>query len=211
MASFIGSTSEFKRFIGPRLRNLVQQLTKKHKLQVGKCQHCGTQGSLETAHIKGNGRGQIIDEILAHHTQRENVTVDLEVFEQNFKDAHNPLEDSVLILCSKCHAEYDNELKLLNTNEVVGVDQFGPPINGSLLPITLEPGDPLVFKSALLLYRRAIITTHFNDGREERRVWNASRFSQSSDILNNLRSRPEFRQGTWQGNNIARVHVSIAN
>ena len=39
MGTFAGTKEDFKRYIGPFLRNLVQQITKKHKRNVGICQH----------------------------------------------------------------------------------------------------------------------------------------------------------------------------
>lgn len=60
MASFVGTKEEFKRYVGPMLRNLVQQLTKKHKMEIGKCEHCGTVENLEAAHKHGKDRGSLI-------------------------------------------------------------------------------------------------------------------------------------------------------
>ena len=67
MASFVGTKVEFKRYVGPMLRNLVQQLTRKHKLKVGRCEHCGTTEMLEAAHVHGKDRGTIIDKILNNY------------------------------------------------------------------------------------------------------------------------------------------------
>jgi hypothetical protein len=81
--------------------------------------------------------------------------------------------------------------------------------NGTL-PIDLEPSDKDKFKSDLLRCRRARIIIHHLDGSVREIVWNADRFSESSDVLGNLRSRPEFRQGEWQRHGIARLKVQIA-
>jgi hypothetical protein len=62
---FTGTNREFKRYIGPRLRNLVQMITKKHKATVAACEHCGVGEDLESAHIRGRDRNQIIDLLLA--------------------------------------------------------------------------------------------------------------------------------------------------
>jgi len=37
MGRFDGTTREFKRYIGPRLRNVVQQITRKQKAAIGAC------------------------------------------------------------------------------------------------------------------------------------------------------------------------------
>ena len=66
MASFIGTNKEFRRYMGPRLRNLVQQITKSHKAEISACEHCGTKENLESAHVHGRNRNDIIDLSLIH-------------------------------------------------------------------------------------------------------------------------------------------------
>jgi hypothetical protein len=107
MPSFIGSKEEFKRYVGPLLRNLVQQLTKKHKAEIGRCQHCGSAESLEAAHIRGRDRGEIIDGILRHYTVNDVVTIDLRKFERHFRVEHHLVDETILILCRSCHRKYD--------------------------------------------------------------------------------------------------------
>ena len=53
------------------------------------------------------------------------------------------------------------------------------------------------------------VTTYI-DGRIEQKPWDASRFSVSSNLFGNLRSRPEFRSGNWQAQGIVKVHVRVA-
>lgn len=108
MASFVGTTEEFKRYIGPMLRNLVQQLTKKHKFEVGKCEHCSTSETLEAAHVHGKDRGTIIDKILNNYTNKDVVTIDLANFEQHFRNEHKIIDETILILCRSCHSKYDS-------------------------------------------------------------------------------------------------------
>ena len=109
-ASFVGSSRSFKRHFGPRMRNLVQLITKSYRLRVGKCEHCGLDSKLEAAHVHGKGRNHLIDSILSKHIHKDVVTVDLNLFESEFKDAHNPIEDNILILCRECHSKYDAAL-----------------------------------------------------------------------------------------------------
>ncbi len=78
-----------------------------------------------------------------------------------------------------------------------------------VLPITLDPSPESVFKDALLRTKQAWIVETYTDGSQKARLWKAERITQSSNILGNLRSRPEFRPGTWQQNGIASVRVSI--
>ena len=80
---------------------------------------------------------------------------------------------------------------------------------GNLLPIRLNPSDPDEFKTQLLISRLAEIKTTYSDGRVESKKWNASQFKKSSNLLGNLRSRPEYRAGTWQANHIVRVDVEV--
>lgn len=107
MASFIGTKEEFKRYIGPMLRNLVQQITRKYKTEIGSCQHCGTTDTLEAAHIHGRGRGTIIDNIIDEYTTNNTITINLTDFEKLFRDEHQNISETIIILCKACHSKYD--------------------------------------------------------------------------------------------------------
>ncbi len=80
---------------------------------------------------------------------------------------------------------------------------------GPTLPITLDPPNSADFLDALLLTREAWIEVSYRDGRKEVRRWDASLMRPSSNVIGNLRSRPEFRSGTWQKNGIASLRVSV--
>jgi hypothetical protein len=75
--------------------------------------------------------------------------------------------------------------------------------------IVLDPSPAAVFKKLLLQLRRAWITVYYLDGKQETKPWIAERFSANSNVFGNLRSRPEFRNGAWERDGIARVVVSI--
>ncbi len=77
------------------------------------------------------------------------------------------------------------------------------------LPITLKPLNSKDFLAALLRTKEAWIQVSYNDGRKEVRRWDAPRMSPSSNVIGNLRSRPEFRAGTWQNKGIVSVLASI--
>ena len=79
----------------------------------------------------------------------------------------------------------------------------------STLPITLEPADSEDFLTALLRTKEAWLEVSYTDGRKEVRRWDAARMGSSSNVFGNLRSRPEFRQGTWQKKGIASLRASI--
>ena len=211
MASFVGTNKEFRQYIGPRLRNLVQQFTKKHKAEVSACEHCGTKESLESAHVRGRDRNEIIDLVLKDSTSNGVATVDIAVFEERFRCEHQPLERSILILCKSCHKKYDskttNSILKSETEDKSAVTEH----DESYLPITLVPSDPDTFRKRLLLSKQATIEIFYSDDRVESKLWNASRFSSSSNVFGNLRSRPEFRSGKWQANGIIKVNVKVLN
>jgi len=216
MASFIGTNKEFRRYIGPHLRNLVQQITKNHKATVGACEHCGTKDNLESAHVEGRDRNQLIDLVLTESTNNNIITVELSTFEDKFKKEHDPIEKCILILCRSCHRKYDskqtistivapeNLLNLKNTQVLTqNINKSGT------LPIILEPSDANIFKQELLLSKQAEIKTYYTDGNIITKCWDASKFTISSNVIGNLRSRPEYRSGNWQSHGISKVHVCV--
>ena len=81
----------------------------------------------------------------------------------------------------------------------------------SVLPIELIPNNNEVFLSTLLKTKRATITTFYKNGTKEFKIWKAERMIANSDVIGNLRSRPEFRNGNWQNANIVKVVVEVNN
>lgn len=79
------------------------------------------------------------------------------------------------------------------------------------LPIELNPPDVEEFKRLLLISKEAYITTYYINDDPETKLWNANRFTETSDVLGNLRSRPNFRNSSWKNQGIQRVYVSIEN
>ncbi|MDH2436158.1 hypothetical protein QCD60_26865 [Pokkaliibacter sp. MBI-7] len=193
----------------------MQQFTKSHKAEVSACEHCGSKENLESAHVHGRNRNEIIDLILKDYTYNSVATVDIERFEDQFKDEHFPLEKSILILCQPCHKNYDNSVQVNDKTETSDEQESQGVLSEAIrsrtdyLPITLDPGDPELFKQELLVTKLAEIETTYKDGRVETKKWNATNFAVSSNILGNLRSRPEFRSGNWQDKDIVKVHVRI--
>lgn len=80
---------------------------------------------------------------------------------------------------------------------------------GSTLPITLDPQDSSDFLDALLRTKEAWLEVSYRDGRKKVRRWDASRMQPSSNVLGNLRSKSDFRRGTWQQKGIVSLRVSI--
>lgn len=79
---------------------------------------------------------------------------------------------------------------------------------GGPLPIRLDPPEP-EFKRLLLSTGEAWVTTFYADGRMVAKRWDASRITSSSNVMSNLRSRPEHRKPTWRRLGIASVLVTI--
>ncbi len=215
MAIFKGTKREFKHYIGAQLRVVVQQITKKHKKSVGACEHCGSNKNLESAHIHGRDRTNIIDLLLGTSEPDGAVSVDLGAFKEKFRAEHKPFEKSMLILCKVCHGKYDSGpvTRRRPIGDRVMASHVGAAASASgganLLPITLDPSEVNDFKSRLLDRKSAEIAVLYGDGLTETRRWNVSRFSKTSDVFRNLRSRHEFRQGKWQGLGIVKVHVRV--
>jgi hypothetical protein len=77
------------------------------------------------------------------------------------------------------------------------------------IEIQLNPASESEFRRLLLITKTAYITTFFHDGTFNQKKWNAQSFTETSNVIGNLRSRPEFRKGNWQKLGIEKVYVSI--
>ena len=62
---------------------------------------------------------------------------------------------------------------------------------------------------ALLRNKKAWIQVTYRDGQTEVQPWNAGNMRPTSNVIGNLRSRPEFRNNAWEQNGIASVRVTI--
>lgn len=82
------------------------------------------------------------------------------------------------------------------------------PAQNHTLPIEQKP-DANSFKTRLLEKKEASIVIHYQDGSVETKKWKANRFTETSDVCGNLRSRPEFRAGEWQRRNISKICVYV--
>ena len=87
--------------------------------------------------------------------------------------------------------------------------QRGPRGRRHTLPITLEPQKSEDFLDALMRTKKAWIEISYQDGRKEVQPWNAGNMGPTSNVIGNLRSRPEFRSDAWERNGIASVRVTI--
>ena len=114
MAKFEGTIQEYHDFIGPRIRNKIQTLTKSNKNKLArKCQCYGNEAELQSAHQHGYERKTIIEKALgAYKTDDGLVSCDLGETENKILEAHNPIEKTFLFLCPACHLEYDKKNKI---------------------------------------------------------------------------------------------------
>lgn len=217
MEIFSGTLDGFIKYVGPRVRNVVQNsLAKKLRKKIGKCQYCGSTNNLHAAHIHGFDRILLIIEALGDSLKGKIITsVDLDEFEKRFCKLHSNPEEIFLILCRKCHKIYDSKTSESEINNgIISSTEIKNQLTNtydfnSVLPIKLFPSDVDEFKRQFLLYKKAIITILYNDGSREEKIWKVSRFSETSNVIGNLRSRPEFRQSNWQDANIKGIQVKI--
>lgn len=111
MTPLICSIEEYHKYIGPRIRNAIQAMTKKEKRRLSHiCQHCKQKAELEAAHIKGKNRKIIVESILSEYliNQKNNrIQIDLKEIEDKIISAHKPINNFFLFLCAKCHLKYD--------------------------------------------------------------------------------------------------------
>ncbi len=108
MATFEGTISEFHAFIGPKVRNAINILTKQSRIaREGMCDHCHQKFELESAHKLGNGRKQIIDRILLTYLTGNKICCDIDEVMSKIIAAHQPIEDKFVFLCKSCHSKYD--------------------------------------------------------------------------------------------------------
>lgn len=77
------------------------------------------------------------------------------------------------------------------------------------LPIELIPNDSEDFLKLLLKTKEAEIITYYQNGTKDSKIWNASNMIAKSNVIHNLRSRPEFRNPNWQKANIIKVIVEV--
>lgn len=73
--------------------------------------------------------------------------------------------------------------------------------------ITFSPANVDLFKQQLLQTKRAEITWVFSDGTQVDKVWDASKFSATSDVKLNIQSRPEWRNRDTSG--LVEVKVKV--
>lgn len=109
-------------------------------------------------------------------------------------------------------AAYAHRIEIIGDGETAGSkrpEKVSSNVLGDKLPIALHPLDEEAFKTKLLKTRKAEITVFHADSTVKKKTWEANSFTAKSSVLNNLRSRAEFRNGEWQTRGIERVEVKV--
>lgn len=81
---------------------------------------------------------------------------------------------------------------------------------GKVLPITLIPADKDKFSREFMEKKKAMIfITYENSNVVKETTWHCKKFDENSNILKNLRSKPDFRSGNWQNQKIKSIEVKV--
>jgi len=198
MARFSGTNKEFVKYVEPFIRNMVQYITRKERKKMkGICEFCKNSNvELESAHKHGKGRKVLISEVLKKYDKGTYFDVDLEKFETELRELHEPINEVFHFLCNECHKKYDENEKVEKDGLIEESDKKEKTRNihnfenPSLKPLlTLLPDDD-TFREKLLIHKIAKKTITYADGREKKGIWNASNFKETSNVKGNIWSGP---------------------
>jgi hypothetical protein len=205
MAKFEGTFQEFHHYIGPKIRNAVNVLTKKEREGRNRvCEDCCEGGkTLEAAHIHGRGRRDLIEEVLARYLQDGIVRCDLKTTEQEILELHYPLADSFKFICKPCHTRYDTKRNASPKKEN-GIEK--PAVEKGEKFLSFYPDDERAFKALLLERKVAYGALYKEDGTVEHVVWSAERLRESSNLRGNIFSG---YLRNWKEKGIIRAEFSL--
>ena len=119
MATFKGSIQEFHHFIGPRIRNVINNHTRKIRNDKnGICEFCHKNSELQSAHVHGRDRRTIIESVLNNYIDIEGtVLCSIKDAELEIIKAHKPINDTFKFICHRCHVEYDSSPMLTDIDK----------------------------------------------------------------------------------------------
>ena len=149
---FIGTEKDFNNFFGGYSRNLVQSITRKHKKEINKCEHCGiSEVQLDSAHISGKERKIIISNILKFFKTEDNLlSVPLIEFEKKFINQHQPISEVIKILCKPCHLKYDKVDSYLDFETTSVIQNNDNSVNRELHKVNYFEYARLTFSKSLI-------------------------------------------------------------
>jgi protein-arginine kinase activator protein McsA len=190
-----GSEKDFNKYFSGYCRNLVQKLTKHYKVKIGRCEYCNTSdGQLDSAHLHGKERKEIIKKILSNYTKGSVIKINLNDFKVKFIQAHTPIEETIKILCKGCHTKYDNKEESIVSNDKLQISTLpiGKYVRARI--VELQTGGHLNPKEILRLqnldYSREIFISNFEILRKSSR--------QKKDHLGVLRYyKDQYIDGYW--------------
>jgi hypothetical protein len=106
-------------------------------------------------------------------------------------------------------ARLGDATRRLGAERVVPVAAPKNVLRDGTLPIEYEGGSPQLFLERFLAAGVAYIEEHYVDGRVEIRRWPAERLAAKSNLVGNIRSKPEYRRGNWQGAGLAKLVMRL--
>jgi hypothetical protein len=120
MARFIGSIYDYEKFLGPRIRNIINTLAKNERdSRNGICEFCGKETELQSAHKHGKGCKEIIWHVLEQYRNAPYIDVYIEKCETEILLLHKPINEFFHFLCVDCHRKYDSDKGIIqNTTNV---------------------------------------------------------------------------------------------
>jgi len=123
MARFIGSIEDYEKYIGPRIRNVVNLIAKNERdKKQGICEFCGKESELQAAHKQGKERKTLIRQALEKYNNGSYLDIDIEKCENEIIELHKPIDQVFYFLCSDCHRKYDNENKQKTIDTAIIID-----------------------------------------------------------------------------------------
>jgi len=200
MARFIGTINDYEKYIGPRIRNIVNILAKNERSKRnGICEFCKKKAELQSAHKHGKGRKTIIHEVIKKYDNGSYIDVDIEKCENEITELHKPINQVFYFLCMECHRKYDSKAseKVTNDYSEINIERNESQQNTlkKAVNFDIENGgqlillpDPKTFREKLLKFHCAKLTIIYNDGRIKEDIWNAKNITESSNIIGNIRS-----------------------
>lgn len=82
---------------------------------------------------------------------------------------------------------------------------------GDALPIDYEVTPPSEFLAKFLEAGVAFIEEHYADGHTQIRQWKARKLTPRSNLVANIRSKPEYRYGKWQAAGLCRLVLRLTH
>ena len=100
MGNFTGTKEEFNKYFDGYCKNIINRWAAPlRKEQNGICEYCGNKDELDSAHLRGQERKVIINSILDEHIVDGVVNIDMDIFEKELKNRHDPIRKHFYFLC----------------------------------------------------------------------------------------------------------------